>query len=159
MSSARTDNSTIIIANRKAYYDYTVLNTLQCGIALNGSEVKSIRNKNVSFSDAYIRTKQNELLIHNLYIAPYAFSSTSSPPDPLRIRKLLAHKREILKLARAVQQKGNTLIPLNFHTARGNLIKILIGVTVGKKRFDKRNTIRDRDMARDHSREMKKVLL
>jgi len=141
--------------NKRAYYDFEILDHIECGIVLTGEEVKAIRSKNIGFNDSFIRIKNNHLYMHNLFIASYHHRDTSYPYDGQRVRTLLAHKKEIRKLNRAVTQKGATLIPLDLHLSRGNLIKITVATAKGKRKFDKKEAIKRSDLAREVTREIK----
>ena len=140
------DERTIIANNPKARHDYTIEDTLECGISLVGTEVKSIRNKKVNIKDSYAQVKNGELFILNMHISPYdegSFSNVSST----RTRKLLANKREINKLSNLVSQKGVTLVPLSVYFVK-NLVKIEIAIAKGKKLYDKRQDIAKKDAER-----------
>jgi len=143
----------ILAKNKKARFLYYVDESMECGIALKGTEVKSMRNAMFSFTDTYARIENEELLLVSFHISPYNFGNLFNH-DPDRIRKLLVHKSEIKKLRRKVYQKGFTLIPLKFYLKRG-IIKMELGICKGKDLKDKRNTIKDRDSKRDSAREMR----
>lgn len=145
----------VILRNRRAYHDFAIIDTYECGIVLNGNEVKAIRNGAAQFNDTFIRIKDQGLYVHNMTISAYRHRDITSSHDPLRVRKLLAHKEEIKKMNRAVLQKGSTLIPLDIHLSKRRLIKLQIAVAKGKKSFDKRHAIKARDTARDTAREIK----
>ena len=140
----------IEIKNKKAYYDYTVLETYEAGIVLSGTEVKSIRNGSVDLKDSYVLVRNSEASILNCYIASY-FEGIQFNHEERRTRKLLLHKKELQKLHQAVIQDGVTLIPLKLYFVRGR-VKILIGVCKGKKLYDKRETIKKRDLEREMRR-------
>ncbi len=134
------------IKNKKAYYNYFVLKEIEAGIALKGSEIKSIRKGSVNIKDSYIRIKNNEVYLINTYIEKYEQSNNFNH-DVTRERKLLLHKREIKKLYEQVKQEGVTLIPLKIYL-KNNVAKVLIGVCKGKKLYDKRESIKKRDLER-----------
>lgn len=136
----------ILIRNKKARHEYFIEDTYEAGIVLVGSEVKSIRSGKANIKDAFVRIKDNEAFIHNMHISPYEKGSVWSQ-DPLRVRKLLLHKREIIKLMSFVAQKGFTLVPLAVYLKRG-IVKIEIGAARGKKLYDKRQDIMERDAQR-----------
>ena len=138
----------IEIKNKKAYYDYTVLKEIETGIVLTGTEVKSIRKGSSNLKDTYARIKNNEIYIINMYIAPYEEGNRYNVPDR-RERKLLLHKNEILKLKNEVFIDGYSLIPLKLYF-KGNNAKILLGLCKGKKLYDKRRTIKERDLKREN---------
>ncbi len=149
------DNSDlkVLAVNKKARFLYYVDESMECGIALQGTEVKSMRNAMFSFTDAYAKIDNNELLLQSFHISPYPFGNLFNH-DPDRVRKLLVHKTEIKKLRRKVEQKGFTLIPLKFYLKKG-LIKMELGICKGKDIRDKRNTIKDRDLKRYSAREIR----
>lgn len=143
-----------IAENREAKAKYEILERLEAGIVLEGSEVKALRNKvNVSFKDSFVRIEEGEVWLHNLYIAPYRYASIK-PPDPLRKRKLLLHKREILRLYGKVQEKGLTLIPTRLYFKNGK-VKVEIALVKGKKLHDRRQELKERAMKRELEREFK----
>ena len=137
----------IEIKNKKAYFDYYIEKELECGIALLGSEIKSIRKGSAHLKDTYARIKQNEVFLINMYIAKYDEANRFNH-DERRSRKLLLHKREILKLKSEINEKGLTLIPLKLYLKKGKA-KILLGVARGKKLYDKREQIKKRDLERE----------
>lgn len=143
----------VIAENKKARFNYFVEDSIECGIALEGSEVKSVRAGNVSFPDAFAVIEGGEVWVRSMHIAPYAFSSAFSP-DPLRPRKLLLHKEQIKRLTRKTNEKGYTLIPLDMYFKKG-IVKVNLGVCKGKKLFDKRDAIRERDLDREARRAFK----
>ena len=143
----------ILIDNRKANYNYFLLEEYVAGIALIGCEVKSIRNRDVNMSDSYCTFVGNELIIKNMHISPYKNSGfTYKDYDPKRDRKLLLTKRELRKLQKDVQAKGYTIIPVNLYTNDKGLVKLTIAMAKGKHTYDKSQTIKERDL----DREMKK---
>lgn len=146
----------LIVKNKKAYFDYQILDTYTAGIILLGSEVKSIRNKDVSIKEAYCQIINGEMWLKGLHISHFKQSGIYQNHEPLRERKLLLNKKEIIKLDENVSQKGLTIIPLRVIITNTGFIKIDIGLAKGKNNFDKRNTIRDRDIAREIDRESKK---
>jgi SsrA-binding protein len=147
----------LLAENRKARFNYIIEDTLECGIVLQGTEVKSIKAGHLSFQDSFVEISRSELYIKNLHITPWDFGNIfNHRPD--RYRKLLAHKKEIEKWERKVHEKGFTLIPLRFYLVKGR-VKVEIGLCKGKKDYDKRTSIRDRDVKRDMSREIKKKYL
>lgn len=139
--------------NKKAYFNYEVVEELECGISLEGTEVKSIRAGKFSFGDSYVKIKDGSLFIVSLHISPYAFGNINNH-DPDRERRLLATKMEIKHLKRKVDEKGFTLVPTKIYS-KNNLIKVEIGLCRGKKLHDKRNTIRERDLNREANRIIK----
>lgn len=141
-----SDGVKVLIKNKKARHEYFIEEALEAGIALVGSEVKSIRGGKANITDAFVRIQNGEAFIQNMHVSPYEKGSVYNQ-DPLRPRKLLLHKREIVKLHSTVMQKGLTLVPLAVYLKSG-LVKIEIGVARGKKLFDKRQSIAERDAQR-----------
>ncbi len=132
-----------IARNRKAFHNFEVLEQVEAGISLQGTEVKSLRAGNVSFGDAYARTKDGEVWLVDLHIAPYSHGNTWTSHKPTRPRKLLLHKREIRKLKDKTERQGLTLVPLDMYFRRG-FAKITLGVCRGRKKYDKRHALKDR---------------
>lgn len=143
---AKKENENTIANNPKARHDYFIDNTIECGIELIGTEVKSIRAGKVNMKDSYAQIKNGELFIHSLHISPYEQGNIFNK-DPLRTRKLLVHKQEIQKLIGLVKQKGVTLIPLSMYWNK-NHIKVELGIARGKKLYDKRQDIAKKDAER-----------
>jgi SsrA-binding protein len=143
---------TVVIRNRRARYDYLVLDSFECGIVLAGSEVKSIRAGRANLQDAYARVEDGELWLHGMHIAPYEFSRAEL--DPTRRRKLLLHRKEIDTLARATGEKGVTLVPLRVYFKDGRA-KVELAVAKGKRAYDKRRAIAERDAKREAERALK----
>ncbi len=141
------DNS--ICRNRRASHRFEILEKLECGIVLAGTEVKSLRDRNVSIEEAFARIERGELWLIGCHIAGYRHGHTTAH-QPLSKRKLLAHKRELAKLTVRVEQKGLTLIPLRMYFNERGIAKVTIGVVRGKKQSDKREDLK----ARDHQREI-----
>lgn len=146
----------LIAENRKARFDYFIEDTYECGVVLEGTEVKSVKNGNVSFPDAFAEIQNNEVWIKNLHISEYSFSSIFNH-NPDRPKKLLLHSEEIKKLIRKVDEKGYTLIPISIYLKDGR-VKVSLGVCKGKKQYDKRDTIKNRDVERDIQREFSKKI-
>ena len=144
----------ILIDNRKANYNYFLLEKYVAGIVLIGCEIKSIRNRDVNMSDSYCTFVGNELIIKNMHISPYKNSGFAyGDYDPKRDRKLLLTKRELRKLQRDVQTKGITIVPVNLYTNDKGLVKLTIAVAKGKHTYDKSQSIKERDL----DREMKNI--
>jgi len=135
------------IVNRKARHDYFIEDEFECGIVLSGTEIKSVREGACNFNDSYIIVRNYELFILNMYIAIYKQGNIFNHQET-RTRKLLMHKREILKLNDRIRLEGYTLIPLKLYF-KNNKAKILIGLCKGKKNYDKREAIKERDIKRD----------
>ncbi len=136
----------IIASNPKAKHDYFIDKTIECGIELVGTEVKSIRNGKVNMKDSYCGIKNGELFVYNLHISPYEKGNIFNK-DPMRTRKLLVHKQEILKLVGLIKQKGVTLVPLSLYWDK-NHVKLELAVARGKKLYDKRQDIAKKDAER-----------
>ena len=147
-------SSNVIAVNRKAYHDYLIQDTIEAGMVLKGSEIKSIREGKVNLSDAYARPENGELWLHNSHIASYHAASYNAH-EPTRPRKLLLHRKEINILAGKVVQKGLTLVPLKLYIKRG-VAKLELGVARGKKVYDKKEAIARRDVDREMERAMKR---
>jgi SsrA-binding protein len=139
-----------LAVNRKARYNYTVEDSLECGIELLGTEVKSMKERGFSFSDAYAKIDNGELWLVGLHITPYKFGNIYNH-EPDRVRKLLVHRQEIKRLSRKVNERGLTLIPLSFYLKRG-MVKLELGICRGKRIVDKRQDIKQRDLKRDAER-------
>ncbi len=137
------------ILNKRASFNYYILSEVEAGIVLSGTEVKSVRRGSVDLKDSYIRIKDNEVYIINMYIAKYIEGNIFNH-DEREERKLLLHKKEILKLKESSLVEGNSLIPLKVYFKK-NKVKILIGVCKGKKNYDKRESIKERDLKRINS--------
>ncbi|MBN2190775.1 MAG: SsrA-binding protein SmpB [Candidatus Aureabacteria bacterium] len=134
---------TTIITNRKARRDYTILDTMETGIELKGTEVKSLRNKKGNLSDSFAKIENGQVFIFNLHISPYEFGNRNNH-DPLRTRRLLLHKSEIRKLFGQTSIKGHSLIPLKLYFKKGK-VKVELSIAEGKTKFDKRETIRKKE--------------
>ena len=146
----------IIAQNRKARFNYFVEESYECGIVLEGTEVKSVKAGNISFLDSFAEIVDGEVWVRNFRISEYAFSSVFNH-DPDRKKKLLLRKDEIRRLSRKVDEKGYTLVPLDFYLKNG-LVKLTLGVCRGKKLYDKRETIKRRDVERELARDFRKGL-
>lgn len=143
------------ILNRKAKYSYFIEEELECGIELLGSEVKSIREGSCNIKDSYARIKNNEVYVINMFIKKYSHSSEVFTQSETRQRKLLLHKKEIKKLSEKISKEGYTLIPLKIYFNNKRKAKLLLGVCKGKKNYDKRETIKERDLKRKIERDLK----
>ena len=144
---------TLIANNKKAYHDYEILESFEAGIALAGTEVKSLRMGKCSIKEAFVRIDDMQAVVYGMHISPYEKGNLFNR-DPLRARKLLLHKSEIRKLFGQVQQKGVTIVPLKVYF-KGQHAKVLIGLARGKKLYDKRRDIQKKDMKREAEREFK----
>lgn len=145
----------IEIKNKKALYDYTIEDTYEAGIVLTGTEIKSIRQAKANLKDSYATIKNNEIYLINMHISHYDKGNIFNH-DETRTRKLLLHKKEILKIKDKIEIKGYTLIPVKLYFNK-NKAKILLGIGKGKKVYDKRETIKMRDINREISKTLKKM--
>lgn len=141
------------IVNRVARHDYFILDEIECGIALKGTEIKSIREGKANIKDSYGIIKNGEVFLLNMFISPYKQGNIFNHQET-RTRKLLLHKTEIRKLDQSIKLEGNTLIPLKVYFVKGRA-KILLGLCKGKKNYDKRETIKERDIKRDIDKRLK----
>lgn len=139
----------IVATNRRAFHDYTILETLEAGIALKGAEVKSLRTALVTLQDSFARIEGGELFLHHMHIGPYAASHVAL--DPLRTRKLLLHRHQLRSLIGKVTQKGFTIVPLKVYFKR-NIAKVEVALVRGKRQYDKRAAIKRRETAREVAR-------
>jgi len=140
----------VVAQNRRAFHDYEILETYEAGMVLTGTEVKSLRMGKASLAEAYATVEHGEAFVRQLHIPPYEQGNRFNP-DPVRVRKLLLHREQIEKLRRAVEQKGNTVIPLKLYFSKG-MAKLLIGIARGKKSYDKRASMAERDAKREMDR-------
>ena len=138
----------VIVTNKKAAYDYFILSKYEAGIVLQGSEIKSIRNHAVNLKDSYVVIKNQEVFILNMHIAEYSHGNLFNH-DPFRTRKLLLHKKEILKKQLKIKQEGFTLIPTKLYFNEKGKVKVEIALAKGKKLYDKRETIKQREQKRE----------
>ncbi len=144
----------IIATNRKARHDYTIVESFEAGIALMGTEVKSLREGKANLKDAYASIEDGEVVLHGLHISPYSHTSDRDL-DPRRDRKLLVKKKEIRRLTGKVTEKGLTLVPLKLYFNDGGVAKVELALARGKRVYDKRRAIAERDADRDLRREIK----
>jgi SsrA-binding protein len=146
-----------VIENRQARHDYAIEDTLECGIELLGTEIKSVRASKVSLAEGYVSAQAEPpaLSLHSVHIAEYPPAGKAAQHPPVRVRRLLAHKKEIRKLAEQVKKKGVTIVPLKIYFKDGRA-KLLVGIGVGRKAADKRQAIAAREMKRDIERAMHK---
>ncbi len=151
----REERTTLLADNRRARFDYEIQRRLEAGIALLGTEIKSLRAGHANLRDGYARVEKGEIWLRNVHIAPWA-NSPHTNHDPLRPRKLLLHREEIGELVGTVSQKGYTLVPLRMYTKNGRA-KVELGVARGRKRYDKRTVIREREAAREMQAAIRRV--
>ena len=147
------DSIKLIANNKKAYHDYFVEETYEAGIALHGTEVKSLRMGKCSIKESFVRIEKGEVFIYGMHVSPYEKGNIFNR-DPLRVKKLLLHKGEINKLVGKIAEKGFTLVPLKVYF-KGSLVKVEIGLAKGKKLYDKRADIAKKDMRREAERDFK----
>jgi len=144
----------LVITNRKARYDYSVLDSWECGIVLEGAEVKSIREGRANLLDSYARLDDGEVWLFGMHVSPYSYARNDL--DPVRKRKLLLHRKEITELERGVEQSGNTLVPLRVYFKDGRA-KVELALARGKRSYDKRQALAERDAKRETERALKGV--
>ena len=147
------DSQKLIANNKKAYHDFFILDTYEAGIALHGTEVKSLRMGKCSIKESFIRIENGEVFIYGMHISPYVKGNIFNK-DPLRVRKLLLHKSEINKLLGKIKEKGMSVVPLKVYL-KGSLVKVEIGLAKGKKLYDKRDDIAKKDQTREAQRDFK----
>ena len=147
------DGFKLIANNKKAYFDYFIEDKYEAGVALHGTEVKSIRMGKCSIKESYIKIENGEVFIYGMHISPYEKGNIFNK-DPMRVKKLLMHKYEINKLNGKLQQKGLTLVPLQVYL-KGGLVKVEVGLARGKKLYDKRDSLAKKDMKREAEKEFK----
>jgi len=143
----------LIANNKKAYHDYFIDESFEAGIALHGTEVKSLRMGKCSIKESFIRVENGEVFIYGMHISPYEKGNIFNK-DPLRVKKLLLHRYEINKIAGRIAEKGYTLVPLRVYL-KGSLVKVEMGLARGKKIYDKRQDIAKKDMRREAERDFK----
>ena len=143
----------LVANNKKAYFDYFIEDKYEAGVALHGTEVKSIRMGKCSIKESYIKIENGEVFIYGMHVSPYEKGNIFNK-DPMRIKKLLMHKYEINKLNGKLQQKGLTLVPLQVYLT-GGLVKVEVGLARGKKLYDKRESLAKKDMKREAEKEFK----
>ena len=151
MAKPKQPAGTPVISNRKAYRDYSIDEELEVGVVLHGCEVKMVRQGSFSLREAYCEIRDGELWLVGSHIPEYPQASTHTVVDPLRRRKLLAHHHELRRLRRRVVEKSFTIVPLKAYFVRGK-VKLRIGLARGKRQYDKRETIKRRDLDREQSR-------
>ncbi len=141
--------------NRKAYRDYEILEEIEVGIQLEGAEVKSVKNGAISLKDSFVKFENSEAFLLNTYIAPYKYAGKMNP-EPERKRKLLLKRRELKRLIGKVKEKGLTVIPLKVYS-KGRWIKVLIALVKGRKKYEKRQIIKEKEIKREIERELKRA--
>ncbi|MCR4895862.1 MAG: SsrA-binding protein SmpB [Lachnospiraceae bacterium] len=151
--AAKSEAGKLIANNKKAFHDYFIDEMFECGIALHGTEVKSLRLGKCSIKESFVRIEKGEVWIYGMHISPYEMGNIFNK-DPMRVRKLLMHRAEIRKLEQQVKEKGYTLVPLDVYFKNGRA-KVKIGLARGKKLYDKRETIAKKDQRREAEKEFK----
>jgi len=154
MTKEKDDQFKVVATNRKAYYDYFIEEKFEAGIVLKGTEVKSLRDGRVNLQDSYASVKDSEVFLHHCHISPYSHGNIMNH-DPIRVRKLLLHKKEINKLLGKTQQKGLTVIPLRIYFSKRGQAKVELGLAKGKKLYDRRDSIKAREAGREVERVIK----
>ena len=152
---AKSSGFKLIANNKKAYFDFFIDDKFECGIALAGTEVKSMRMGKCSIKESFVRITNDEVMIYGMHISPYEKGNIFNK-DPLRVRKLLLHKSEIRKIEGQIAQKGYTVVPLSVYFS-GSLVKVEIGLAKGKKLYDKRQDIAKKDQRREAERKFKNL--
>lgn len=147
------ESQKLIANNKKAYHDFFIDETYECGIALHGTEVKSMRMEKCSIKEAFVRIEDGEVFVYGMHVSPYEKGNIFNK-DPLRVKKLLLHKYEINKLLGKIKEKGYTLVPLQVYFKDGK-VKVEIGLARGKKLYDKREAIAKKDQRREAEKEFK----
>ena len=147
------ESQKLIANNKKAYHDFFIDETYECGIALHGTEVKSMRMGKCSIKEAFVRIEDGEVFVYGMHVSPYEKGNIFNK-DPLRVKKLLLHKYEINKLLGKIKEKGYTLVPLQVYFKDGK-VKVEIGLARGKKLYDKREAIAKKDQRREAEKEFK----
>jgi SsrA-binding protein len=148
------NKSKVLVTNRKARHDYHIIETFEAGIALAGTEVKSLRDGKGNLKDSFARVENGELYLYNMHISPYEKGNIYNK-DPLRTRKLLMHKKQINRLFAQVKEKGLTLIPLQVYLNERGLVKVALALAKGKARYDKREDIKKKDANRQMEKAFK----
>lgn len=141
-----------IATNRRAFHDFFIDDKIEAGIELKGTEVKSLREGQLNLKDSYAKIINDEVILFNCYISPYTYSGGYDNHEPERERKLLLHRKEIRRLQRSIETKGCTLVPTRFYFNESGKVKVEIGIARGKRQFDKRDAIAERDAKRELDR-------
>ncbi|RPA64978.1 SsrA-binding protein SmpB [Aerococcus agrisoli] len=147
------NDDNVLASNRKASHDFTILDTIECGVVLTGTEIKSVRQSKINLKDGFARVERGEVWMYNVHISEFSQGNIFNH-DPLRPRKLLLKKSQILKLEKDIQREGQTLVPLKVYLKHG-YAKVLLGIAEGKKKYDKRRALKEKDMKREAQRALK----
>ncbi|MEW6595216.1 MAG: SsrA-binding protein SmpB [Thermodesulfobacteriota bacterium] len=145
----------VVCTNKKAYHDYTIEQVFETGMVLTGGEVKSLRAGKANLTDGYAQIKNNEVFLYNVHISPYVYANLAAP-DPLRLRKLLLNRAEIRKLIGKVKEQGCTLVPLKIYFNERGKAKLALGLARGKKLYDKRASLKQKEADREMQRAMRR---
>jgi len=154
MTKETEDQYKVVATNRKAYHDYFIEEKFEAGIVLKGTEVKSLREGRVNLQDSYASVHEGEIFLHHCHISPYSHGNIMNH-DPLRVRKLLLHKKEINKLLGKTQLKRLTLVPLRVYFSKRGQVKVELGLAKGKKLYDRRESLKTREAGREMERAIK----
>ena len=154
MADKKKDGKKLVANNKKAFHDYFIEEKIEAGISLSGTEVKSLRQGKCSVKEAFIKIENGQVTIFQMHISPYEQGNIFNK-DPIRPRRLLLHKKEILKLESRIKEKGYTLVPLSVYFS-GSYAKVEVGLAKGKKLYDKRHDLAEKDAKRDMDRALKK---
>jgi SsrA-binding protein len=154
MTERASPSEKVVATNRKAFHDYFIEERYEAGMMLHGTEVKSLREGRVNLQDSYASVRGSEVFLHQCHISPYSHGNIMNH-DPIRVRKLLLHKREIHKLLGKTQQKGLTLVPLRIYFTKRGYAKVELGLAKGKKLYDRREAIKSREAGREVERAIK----
>jgi SsrA-binding protein len=154
MVKAKDSGQKVVATNRKAFHDYHIEDRFEAGLVLRGTEVKSLREGRVNLQDSYASVDDGEVFLHHCHISPYSHGNIMNH-DPLRTRKLLLHRKEINKLIGQTQQKGLTLVPLRIYFSPRGHAKVELALAKGKKQYDRREAIKEREAGREVERAMK----
>lgn len=152
--SKKPETNKMLAKNRRAFHDYEIIETFEAGIELTGTEVRSLRDNNAQLTDAFALVRDGQLWLNNLHIAPFLQGNIANV-DPDRKRKLLMHKKQIRYLAEKTQEKGLAIVPLKIYFNDRNLVKVEVALARGKKLYDKRNSLKERDTKREIDRALK----
>ncbi|OYQ68158.1 SsrA-binding protein SmpB [Aerococcus sp. 1KP-2016] len=152
-NQSKKNDDNVLASNRKASHDFTILDTIECGVVLTGTEIKSVRQSKINLKDGFARVERGEVWMYNVHISEFSQGNIFNH-DPLRPRKLLLKKTQILKLEKDIQREGQTLVPLKVYLKNG-YAKVLLGIAEGKKKYDKRRALKEKDMKREAQRALK----
>lgn len=146
----------LLANNKKAFHEYHILEKIEAGVSLKGTEVKSIKDGKVNIKESYLEINKGEVFIHGMHVSPYKEGNIYNE-DPLRVRKLLMHQKEIQKFYKEITQSGTTMVPLKVYVNDKGLIKIEVALAKGKKLYDKRESLKEKDASRQIDRALKNI--